>query len=121
MAHGDVDILIYPANSDKNSKRDMKSAVTVNVTIIQPVISVECEAEVKAFIGEAKQLEFNVLPENASDKTLVYKSSDESVLTVDNDGVVTGVKTGEAIVTAESVNGIAAECRVLIREYATDV
>lgn len=72
-------------------------------------------------VGETHQLACSVEPENAADKTLAYKSSDESVLTIDNEGVASGVKTGEAVVTAESVNGIAAECKILVKEYATDV
>ena len=46
-----------------------------------------------------------VSPEDASDPTLTWSSSDESIATVDEEGNVTGVAEGEAVITATSVDG----------------
>lgn len=57
---------------------------------------------------------------NANDKTITFKSTDETVATVDENGVVTAKKPGEAtiIATAEG-SGLAAECKVTVlpREF----
>ena len=52
---------------------------------------------------------------NIPEAKAVFTSSDETVATVDENGLVTGVKTGKAIITAE-VNGIKAECEVSVSE-----
>lgn len=46
-----------------------------------------------------------VLPVNASNKRVIYSSSDPSVATVDQYGKVTGVKEGTVVITATSVDG----------------
>ncbi len=44
-------------------------------------------------------------PENASDRTARYESSDETVVTVSPYGVLTGVSVGDAVITAASSDG----------------
>ena len=51
--------------------------------------------------GETITLTATVSPENATDKTVTWTSSDETVATV-KDGLVTGVKAGTAIITAKA-------------------
>lgn len=51
------------------------------------------------------QLEAFVLPESASDKTVTWSSSDETVATVSNEGLVTGLKQGKVTITAKSNDG----------------
>ena len=46
-----------------------------------------------------------ILPEDDSDKTVEWTSSDETVATVDGDGVVTGHMFGTATITATATNG----------------
>lgn len=51
-------------------------------------------------VGETLQLYAGVAPENTTDKTIVWRSSDEGVATVSPDGLVTGVSVGKATITA---------------------
>lgn len=53
--------------------------------------------------GESLELAATVLPENALNKNVVWTSSNTDVATVNNEGVVTGVKVGTAKITATSV------------------
>ncbi|MDE6591554.1 MAG: Ig-like domain-containing protein [Oscillospiraceae bacterium] len=55
-------------------------------------------AEIK--VGETATFTATVEPENATDKTVTWTSSDENVAKVDSKGVVTGVAAGEATITA---------------------
>ena len=57
---------------------------------------------VKVELGGTRQLSVQVLPENLLDNSLVWTSSDESIVTV-NGGLLTGVGQGTATVTATSV------------------
>ncbi|MDE7347325.1 MAG: Ig-like domain-containing protein [Muribaculaceae bacterium] len=64
--------------------------------------------------GETASLTAAVAPENATDKTVTWTSSDESVATVSDKGVVTAVKAGTATITATSANGKTATCSVTV-------
>ncbi|MBR0530679.1 MAG: Ig domain-containing protein [Ruminococcus sp.] len=55
--------------------------------------------------GGNYSLQASVFPENATYKIVTWKSDDESVATVDENGVVTGVKAGTATITAAATNG----------------
>lgn len=56
-------------------------------------------------IGETKQVTATVAPENATNKTVTYSSSDEAIATVSADGTITAVAVGTANVTATTADG----------------
>lgn len=58
----------------------------------------------KIAVDETESLVATVLPSNATDSTVSYKSSDENILTVSSKGIVKGIHKGEATVTASSGN-----------------
>ena len=65
------------------------------------------------FVGGSQQIKYGILPANATNTNVTFKSLDEKVATVDKDGVVTGVSKGntKVIVTTEE-GGFTAECTV---------
>ncbi len=64
--------------------------------------------------GEQATLTANVLPDNATDKTVVWESSDTSVASVDN-GMVTARAAGTTTITASSSDGeITASCQMTV-------
>ena len=54
-------------------------------------------------VGETATLTATVTPANASNKQVIWSSDDESVVTVDDNGKVTAIADGQAIITASSV------------------
>lgn len=58
-----------------------------------------------------------LLPTNVSSQTLIWKSSDECVATVDDTGVITTHKIGNAVVTATTTDGtnLTASCNVKVK------
>lgn len=62
--------------------------------------------------GNTFTLTSTVAPENATDKTITFTSSNEAVAVVNSNGVVTGVDKGTAEITATSSNGKTAVCTV---------
>ncbi len=67
--------------------------------------------------GNTDKLTAAVLPENASNKKVVWSSSDETIATVDQEGNVTAVKSGQADIIAK-VDGtdLSATCKVIVTE-----
>ena len=65
----------------------------VNVKVTGVTLDAE---EMTMEIGEVGQLKATVAPENATDKTVTWTSSKESVATVDAEGKVTAVAEGTA-------------------------
>ena len=63
--------------------------------------------------GETKQLTASVSPASA-DQTITWKSSDNTIATVDSNGLVTAVSVGTAVITAAASSGLTAECTVTV-------
>ena len=55
--------------------------------------------------GQTAQLSASVLPNNAENKSIAWSTSNASVATVDNNGVVTAVANGNATITAAALDG----------------
>lgn len=70
--------------------------------------------------GDAATLTATVLPEDAVDKTVTWSSLKPSVATVDQNGVVTPVAKGTAIIVA-AAGGVEAECAVTVVEEGTTI
>ena len=66
-------------------------------------------------VGETTQLIAEVRPSNAADTSVTWESSDSSVATVDENGVVTGISEGTAIITVTShQTGVSATCVIAV-------
>ena len=77
-----------------------------SVTVKQRVTKVTApEKEVSVGAGSTLQLRWGIQPENATDKAVSFSSSKESVATVDQNGVVTGVSKGTANITITAADG----------------
>ncbi len=71
--------------------------------------------------GSTGSLAATVSPENATDKTVTWTTSNESVATVNN-GTVTAVSAGTAIITATTADGNkTATCTVTVKDYTISI
>ena len=52
-------------------------------------------------VGATRQLNITIEPSNATNQDVTYTSNDESIASVDNNGLITAVAEGEATITAE--------------------
>lgn len=74
------------------------------------------ESEKTVFVGDTFTITATVKPEDAFNRTVTWSSSDPSIATVDENGTVTAIAEGEAIITAESADGVTAECKVTVEK-----
>lgn len=73
------------------------------------------KTEIFLGVGNSEKLTATILPEDAQNKTIIWKSSRKSVATVDEDGVVTAKKPGEVKIRAVSQDtGKTAVCSVTV-------
>ena len=104
---------------------------STNITITVNVIDGENKIAVKGVklnktqtslqIGATEKLTATINPTNASNKAIIWKTSNESVATVSNTGVIKGIGKGTATITAETVDGkFKATTKVTITDKKTD-
>lgn len=86
------------------------------VLVIVPPESVKMHSKAQTVkIGESVQLSASVQPEKASIKTIIWYSPDESVATVDENGVVTAVGEGEVqIIAVSEIGTYMAGCTITV-------
>lgn len=69
------------------------------------------------FEGDTEELMATVMPENATDKGIEWKSDNESVATVSQTGLVTALKDGSATITVITNDGeFRASCEVTVKK-----
>ncbi|MDE7419673.1 MAG: Ig-like domain-containing protein [Muribaculaceae bacterium] len=117
------------ATVDANGKVTAVAAGSATITATADGVSASCEVTVAAKViavtgvtldkteaivveGETVNLTATVTPENATDKTVTWATSDAAVATVEN-GVVKAVKAGTATITAKA-GEFTATCAVTV-------
>ena len=93
-----------------------KCTANCNVTVKEiPATGVSLNhTTASVYIGENVELTAAITPDNASDKTITWTSSNTEIATVGEDGKVTGVELGKATITATTKNGVSASCEVTL-------
>ncbi|MBO5748469.1 MAG: Ig-like domain-containing protein, partial [Muribaculaceae bacterium] len=105
---------VITATTADGSNLSASCKVTVVSSLAQSITLDKTEVSLKA--TETATLVATVLPETTSNKSVEWKSSDKAVAVVDENGVVTAVAVGEAVITATTVDGsnLSASCKVTV-------
>lgn len=113
VSAGTATITVKTADGGKTAT----CAVTVTTKVI-PVTGISIEEGATAEVEEGKTvtLTAKVQPDNATDKTVTWTSSNKAIATV-ADGVVTGVAAGQAVITAKAGDK-EATCTVTVKRPA---
>ena len=72
-------------------------------------------------VGDKYKLTATISPSNATDKSIIWSSDNTNVVCVDNNGNITGVSSGSAIVTAKTSNGKTATCSITCKAKIPDI
>ena len=85
--------------------KDVIATSECKVTVYTSIKTVKAAPPVKGnllFVNKPIRIEATIAPENATYQKLVWTSSDESIATVDEDGVATGHMPGKVKITCET-------------------
>lgn len=99
------------------TKADVTKTATYEITVnAVAVTGITLDKEtIQLKVGKTTKLTATVEPDNATDKTVVWSSGDETVATVSEDGTVTAVAEGTATITAGTPDGAqTATCTVTV-------
>ena len=104
--------------ADANLYSNSVSEESEAVIIPEPVTGIEVANDYQhmgLFVGGSGKIRYSVLPSNATNTNVTFKSLNEKVATVDANGVVTGVSEGNAdIVITTEEGGFEAKCTVRV-------
>ena len=110
--------VVITATSQENSAVSAQYTVTVIASTISlnGISLTEPTASLK--LGRTKTMTAVFSPSNASNKNVTWASSDESVATVDAQGVVTPKSSGPTTITVTAADGgFSAECQLTVLGY----
>ncbi len=121
---------IATINSDKNVVGVSEGTATitligandvkayVNVTVKKRIIDVASvtidKSSLSMYVGDESLLKATIKPNDATDKSLVWSSSNSNIAKVNN-GKVTALTVGDTVITAKSKNGVSATCKVSVK------
>lgn len=98
-----------------------EKSATCTVTSVVSVTGISLDKEdMLVEIGDETVLTATLAPENATDKTVTWKSDEPTIASVDANGKVTAVAEGKTIITASS-NGFEATCSFWVVTEIVDV
>jgi uncharacterized protein YjdB len=90
---------VVSANVDNTVK------AAINALVVHPEAVNLNKTQISLLVGKTEALNATVTPDTAVDKTINWKSSNNSVATVDNTGIVTAVSSGSAVITVSTTDG----------------
>ena len=113
-----VKAILDENEADANLYSNSVSEESEAVIIPEPVTGIEVANDYQhmgLFVGGSGKIRYSVLPGNATNTNVIFKSLNEKVATVDSNGVVTGVSEGNAdIVITTEEGGFEAKCTVRV-------
>lgn len=102
---------------------DLNANWAISILLQEDVEDVPVEAigfddpVVEMAVGDETALRANVLPINVMNRKVTWKSSNEDIVTIDKEGKMKALATGESVITATSVQnpGISGQCTVYVK------
>ena len=95
-------------NNHTNNNSQTPTQDDSDIPVEEIVLS---STELTIYAGDVFSLGATVLPSNATNKKIAWKSSNPAIASVSN-GMITALNQGVATITASAVNGVASTCRV---------
>lgn len=104
----------YPCIEETHNLGKSSSVLISDITLSKYSLSLET--------GQEETLTATVDPDNATDKTVTWSSTDTNVADVDSNGKVTAIAAGTAVITctANDGSGVTAECTVTVTNPKAD-
>ncbi len=89
---------------------------TKEMTVINPVTGINMiTTELRVAVGDTGMVQASVVPEDAGNKNILWSSGNDRIAAVNEEGVVTGIAAGTAVITATTEDGgFTAQCSVTV-------
>lgn len=90
------------------TSEDGNKTAICTVSVVTPIAVTGVSLDrntANTLVNETLQLNATVAPANATNKTVTWSSSDTTIATVSNSGLVTGIGAGNATITVTTVDG----------------
>ena len=104
MVTDSVNVYVIGFGSNQNANDNKPTDINKNVPVTNVSFD-DADGLLTLVQGASKELGFTINPSNATNKKVEFESSDPSVATVDENGNVTGVAPGTAIITITTEDG----------------
>lgn len=99
---------------EKNQENE-PGIINVTKVVVSP-------SEATMDIQEELQLSATIYPENATNKTITWTSSDSKIASVSELGLVKALSDGEVLITVKSEDGnFTSSCRILVKPIIVDI
>lgn len=115
IIEGEAEIWALSADKTKHGK----AVVTVTAAPIRVEKIELSKTELPLFVGKTEKLTYTINPENATDQTAVWDSSNKTVATIADDGTVTALAEGTADITL-TIDEKTATCKVTVSTPAIE-
>ena len=103
------------SSSKSSSSSSTKTTSTQPTTVIATGIQINEKVE-SLEVGEGKVLTATIEPSNVTDKSITWKSSDESIAIVTSSGQVIAKESGNVEITATTSNGKTSTLTIKVKE-----
>ena len=114
--NGTVTITAYNGN-------DTIDTCTVEVYTDNKVINITglklSDTNISLYVGNSKQLKVTISPSNATNRKIIWSTSDKNIATIDNNGIVVAKKVGTAVIKVRTESGVEATCKVTVKNKST--
>ena len=84
----------------------------IKINKVEPTGITLNKTSLELAVSHKEKIIANISPDNATEKMITYTSSDNKIAKVNQNGEITAVSKGDAIITAKTSNGKTAECKV---------
>lgn len=111
----------YSSSSSSNNKSSTSSSSGSNTKTTTPstidVTEIQINENIESLeVGKSEILTATITPNNATDKEITWKSSDESIATISTSGKIIAKKAGTVDITVTSSNGKTSTVKIDIKE-----
>ena len=105
------------SNNNKSTTSSNKNVVQTTAPATIAVTEIKINEKIESLeVGESQTLTATITPNNATDKKIIWKSSDENIATISNEGIITTKKAGYVNITVSSSNGKTDTIKIKVEE-----
>ena len=93
-----------------------KGTISKTFSIIKFITKIDIESTIKLNKGDIYQFNYSIYPKDATDQTIEWESLDDSIATVDNNGIIHALNSGITTIIARALDGseVTAKCEVQV-------